>query len=447
MRGSAARKGAYGRAAFAGAMSPRMAFLTGRTDVTHHRLYALALVSAASLAALGPAPSQAAAVNLVIGKLLEVTGPLSETGPSQDKAIKLAIENANKAASQAGVDIQAKDVGADAQGDPQAALSAARALVDQGASCMIGPSTTPESIAIANGLTIAKKITIWPTGTSMRMRTIDDKGTIFRTVPPDSLQAFALVAAVADKLGGSEGKLVSIAYRNEPYGELLSKGFADAWTAKGGKVQGPVVFDPNQATFDSEAQQTVANNPDAYVVIDYPDTYAKFGAALVRTGKFDATKLVVPDALAFTTVPSDIPAQAIEGARATRGGTPAGTDAAKMFEDLWQKAGGVEHFSLDANSFDSATICFLAATAAKSNDPGAIRDKIRDVATAGAPKFSVTNLSDALKAVSSGQKIDYVGVAGAFEFGPKGDPTVSLFDVIEYRGGKSSVVKQVDAKS
>jgi branched-chain amino acid transport system substrate-binding protein len=402
--------------------------------------------AAATIAlSLFPISANADPINLVIGKLLEVTGPLSETGPSQDKAIKLAIDYANQAAKQAGVDIVAKDVGSDTQGDPQAALSAARTMADQGAACMIGPSTTPESLAIANGLTIQKKITIWPTGTSMRMRSIDSKGTIFRTVPADSLQAYALVAAVADKLGSTEGKTVSVAYRNEPYGDLLSKGFAAAWTAKGGKIQGPVVFDPNQATFDSEAGQTVANNPDAYVVIDYPDTYAKFGAALVRTGKFDASKMVVADALAFTTVPTDIPAEAIEGARATRGGTPAGTDAAKLFDDLWQKAGGVEHYSLDANSFDSTTICFLAAAAAKSADSGAVTDHIRDIATAGAKQYSLNTLADALKAVSGGEKINYVGVAGAFEFNDVGDPSVSLFDVIEYHGGKGAVVKQVDA--
>src|SRR5262249_50612432 len=246
-------------------------------------------------------------IHLTIGKLLELTGPLSETAPSQDKAIRLAIDYANKAAQQAGIQIIAKDIGGDVQGDPQAALSAARALVDQGASCLIGPSITPESIAIANGLTIQKKITIWPTGTSMRLRTIKDEGTIFRTVPPDSLQALALVAGVADKLGATSGKLVSVAYRNEPYGEGLAKSFSTAWTAKGGKVQGPIVFDPNQATFDSEAGQIVANNPDAYVIIDYPDTYAKVGAALVRTGKFDPKKLFVADALSFPKVPDNIP--------------------------------------------------------------------------------------------------------------------------------------------
>jgi branched-chain amino acid transport system substrate-binding protein len=410
------------------------------------RSIAAAALAAGLSLALSPATGRADQVNLVIGKLLELTGPLADNGPPYDKAIKLAIDYANKAAVQAGIAITAKDVGADVQGDPQAALSAARTLVDQGAACLIGPSITPESIAIANGLTIQKKITIWPTGTSMRLRTIKDEGTIFRTVPPDSLQALALVAGVADKLGGTDGKLVSVAYRNEPYGEGLAKNFSAAWQAKGGKIQGPVVFDPAQATFDSEAGQIVANNPDAYVIIDYPDTYAKMGASLVRTGKFDATKLFVPDALAFSTVPSNIPAQAIEGARGTRGGTPVGTDAAKLFDELWQKAGGVEHFALDANSFDSTTLCFLAAATAKSNDPGAITAQIRNVTSPGAPQFTLNTLADALKAVNSGQKINYVGVAGAFEFADNGDPTVSLFDIFEYKGGKPSVLKQIDAK-
>ena len=400
---------------------------------------------AASLAAAVPGPAQADPVNLTIGKLLELTGPLSETAPSQDKAVKLAIQYANEQAAKAGVQITAKDIGADVQGDPQAALSAARSLVDQGAACLIGPSITPESIAIANGVTIRKRVTIWPTGTSMRLRTIKDEGTIFRTVPPDSLQALALVAAAADKLGGTSGKLVSVVYRNEPYGEGLAKGFAAAWEAKGGKIQGPIVFDPAQATFDSEAGQVVANNPDAYVIIDYPDTYAKLGAALVRTGKFDPTKGFVADALALSTVPSNIPSQAIEGMRGTMGGTPTGTDAYKIFDSLWQKAGGAEHFALDANSFDATIVCFLAAAAAKSSDPAAVTDHVRAVTTPGAPKYDLTTLADALKAVGSGQKIDYLGVVGAFEFGDNGDPTVSLFDIFEFQKGKLVVVKQIDA--
>ena len=409
------------------------------------RRWFIAAASAAALSGVLASPALAEGVTLTVGKLLELTGPLSETAPSQDKAVKIAVDYANQAAKAAGVPIKATAIAADVQGDPQAALSAARELVAKGATVLIGPSITPEAIAIANGLTIQKKITMWPTGTSMRLRTINGEGTIFRTVPPDSLQARAVAAAVEDKLGGAKGKLLSIAYRNEPYGEGLSKDLSAAWRAKGGKIQGPVVFDPTQATFDSEAEQIVANNPDAYVVIDYPDTFAKLGAALVRTGKFDASKLVVPDALAFSTVPSNIPPQALEGARGTRGGSDTSTEAYKLFDDLWRKAGGVEHFSLDANSFDSTTLAILAAAAAKSSDPAAIQSKIHFVTQPGAAKYSPTNLGDALKAVWAGQPIDYVGVAGAFEFAANGDPTISRFDIFEYRGGKLHVIKQVDA--
>ena len=244
-------------------------------------------------------------IDLTIGALVESTGPLSELGPAASKATDLSAKVVTDAAKKAGVSATAKVASADSQGDAQAAVSAARTLVDKGASCIVGPATTPESIAVLNGLTLQKKMTLWPSASSTRLRTVKDNGTIFRTVPADDLQAKALVLAIAKHVG--TGKTIAIAYRNEPYGDALSKGLKQAWEATGGKV-GPIVsFDPQQASFDSEAGQIVDAAPDAYVVIDYPETYAKFGAALVRTGKFDAKKLFVADAMAFAKVPDSIP--------------------------------------------------------------------------------------------------------------------------------------------
>jgi hypothetical protein len=116
-----------------------------------------------------------------------------------------------------------------------------------------------------------------------------------------------------------------------------------------------------------------------------------------------------------------------------------------LFDQLWQKADGAEHFSLDANSFDSTTLVVLAAAAAHSADAAAVTSKIHDVTKPGAPKFDPTRLGDALKAAWSGQAIDYVGVAGAFEFAANGDPTISRFDIFEYKGSKLDVIKQIDA--
>ena len=90
-------------------------------------------------------------------------------------------------------------------------------------------------------------------------------------------------------------------------------------------------------------------------------------------------------------------------------------------------------------------VCRFDEAEVEQSSPAAVTDHVRGVTTRGAPKYYLTNLADALKAVDSGQKIDYVGVAGAFEFADNGDPTVTLFDIFEYQKGKLVVLKQIDA--
>jgi ABC-type branched-subunit amino acid transport system substrate-binding protein len=393
-------------------------------------------------------PATAQDKTLVIGGLQELTGPLSASGPAMTKALKLAVQEANKAAMAAGLGWTVKEEQADTQGDAQTALSAARSLVDKGASCLIGPGTTPESIAIAKGLTIQKKVILLPQATSGRLTAFKPEAddTIFRTVPPDTLQGQALADAVESFLGSAKDRTVSVAYRNEPYGEGLAKEFGADWQAKGGKVQGPIGFDPNQATFDSEAEKIVAGNPDAYLIVDYPDSYVKMGAALLRTGKFDAKKLFVPDVLAFTEVPKNIPAAALEGAKGARAGSPETSAAYKAFDQLWKAAGGTERYSLDANTFDATLVCFLSAVAAGSPDPAAIKGQVRRVTGAPGEKLNFTRLADAIKALRAGQDIDFEGVSGPLDLDKNGDPTTSLYDIFQFKNGRLEVIRQVEAK-
>jgi branched-chain amino acid transport system substrate-binding protein len=407
-----------------------------------------AALGAASLIALMMSVGGAASApaELTIGVLPELTGPLSDGGPAFEQASRLAVATANDAAKAAGLTMTIKIAIADPQGDPQAALSAARTVVDKGASCILGPSTTPESIAILNGLTMQRKITLWPTASSMRLRTVKDDGTIFRTVPADALQTQALMAAMIDALGSASGKTLAIAYRNEPYGEGLAKSVGQAWQAAGGKIQGPIGFDPQQASFDSEAGQLVSGSPDAYFVVDYPETYAKFGAALLRTGKLDAKKLFLPDAMSMSSVPANIPQASLEGARGVVAGSPKGSEAFEAFTRLWTKQGGVENAAFTTNAFDAGIMCFLASVAADSADPGAIRDKVREIVTDGAPKFTFETLPAAIKALQAGQKIDYVGASGEMRFAANGDPVAGIYDVFAFEGGKRVNVKQVVAK-
>ncbi len=414
--------------------------------MNHNRPFILS-VGASLLSLLfvaGTTPANAA--DLTIGSLPELTGPLSDTGPAFDKATRLAVTVANKAAQSAGLGMAVKIAVADPQGDPQSALQAARTVVDKGASCILGPATTGEAIAILNGITLQKKMTLWPLASSERLRTVKDDGTIFRIVPADALQTNALMAAIVDGMGAPAGKTLAFGYRNDAYGEGLAKSFSKAWTAAGGKIQGPVGFDPQQASFDSEAGLMVAGAPDIYLIVDFPENYAKLGAALVRTGKFDAKKLFLPDAMSMATVPTNIPAASLEGARGVVAGSPKDSEAFKAFTKLWKDDGGVDNAAFSTNAFDSAIMCFLASVAANSTEPGAIRDKVRSIVTDGAPQFNFTTLPAAIKAVKAGQKIDYAGASGQMRFGTNGDLTTGLFDVFTFTGGKRSIIKQVTAK-
>jgi len=411
---------------------------------------ATAILPAAMLVAAcgGGTTSSGGSLNftMTIGDVEPFTGDLGALGAPADKAVTLAVDQLNKASKAAGLSVTFKLVSADSQTDPQAALSAARKVIDEGATCLTGPATTPESLAILNGVTKARKITMLPSATAAKLRLTDDGGTIFRTAPPDNLQALALVTAVQAQLGSAQGKTVSIGYQNSPYGEGLANTFKDAWTKLGGKIQGPVGYDPTQPSYNSEAAKILANNPDAYVFADFPDTFGKVAAALLRTGNFDPNKLFVSDALAVSPIPSAIPAAALNGAHATNAGSPIGTPQAADFDKLYTSAPGPGRFALDSNNFDSGILCGLAAIAAGSNDPAAINAQMRKISGPTGEEFTFTKLGDAMKALRAGTQIHYMGVSGAIDFDAKGDTSTGTFDLSTWKNGQLVLDRKIDTK-
>ena len=82
---------------------------------------------------------------------MPLTGDLSDYGPSGRKAAELAVDQINAAAKEAGADHTVKVVHEDDQTDPQAAVQAARKVVDSdNASCIAGGySSTSSTIPIA----------------------------------------------------------------------------------------------------------------------------------------------------------------------------------------------------------------------------------------------------------------------------------------------------------
>ena len=103
----------------------------------------------------------------------------------------------------------------------------------------------------------------------------------------------------------------------------------------GGKIGVNVSWNPDQPNFDTEAQQLVDGSPAGWVIIDFPETFQKFAPSLVRTGKWDASKTFMTEALRNTDVLDEIgsPVVGLRGTAASAAGGPAGAS----FAAYWKK--------------------------------------------------------------------------------------------------------------
>ena len=414
------------------------------------RLGVLAIAGVIAVTVGGSAaahPDSAAApkagFTLTVGTTLSLTGDGAVFGPAFQKSAEMAVDIANKALLRDGVkDVTIKVDSADDGSTPTSAVNAARKLIGDGATCIAGSIQSASTIAIANGATVPAGVAqIAPASTSATITDLDDKGLVFRVAPSDVLQGPVLAAALQKEIG--KGKTVSFAARNDAFGAGLIKSTEAAWKKLGGKeTHGPVLYDPGAASYDSEAQQIVSGNPDAWVILDFPATYAKVGAALLRTGKFDATKLFVGGGQPAT-IPSTVPKDSMEGARGTRPAVPLGAALTNSFDTMYtQFPGNAQRQSLDVNEFDSAMMCILGAIAAKSNNGKAIAAKLRAVSGPPGVKYNFLQLPAAIKALRAGKDINYEGIAGSIDWDAKGDPASATYDFYKYINSTLTVQRQ-----
>ena len=384
-----------------------------------------------------------ASFDLTVGDLVPLTGDLSQFGPPGQKAADLAVEEASAALEEAGADITVSVEHADTQTQPQASQSAARQLVSDGATCLAGAWASADTIPVGRSVAARQQIPlISPASTSPEITDLPDDGYVFRTAPSDALQGQVLADKVEEDLGSGDGT-ISLAARNDAYGEGIIAQFQESWEEKGGSVTGPVLYDPEQGSYNSEAGQIVEGDPDAFVIIDFEEPYNAVGAALARTGDFDPKNLWTADGLALDEIPDSIPADALDGASGTRPATPEDSDAAAAFDELFTSAPGPGRETFDAQNFDAVTLCVLAAVAAGSNEGPEIKDQIPEVAGAPGDQYDYTQLADAIAALQDGEDIDFEGVSGPLDLDENGDPTVANYEVWSYDNSKLTVQESV----
>jgi branched-chain amino acid transport system substrate-binding protein len=418
---------------------------------------ALAVVAAASAAVaatVGSAgtartaqPVKNCAFNLRIGDVLPFTGGLGAYGANLDQAVKVTVGLDNAALKQAGLSnkIKVTLVGSeDGQTQASASVEAATKLVKVNhANVIIGEMASSATIPMAQSVTIPNHIVqISPTSSAPQISDIADNGYLWRTYPSDTLQGKVLAAAVIDAFG--KGATINIGARNDAFGTALKQLFVTEYTKLGGKIGVNIAWNPDQANFDSEMGQLVGGSPKGWVIIDFPETFQKYVASLVRTGKWDASRTFMTEALRDTSVldPIGNPIIGLRGTAASAAGGPAGAS----FASYWKKhvKGAKPYTGFEGTAVDAADVAFLAALKGCSASPAKIKANL--VSVSGPPGVKVTYLqmAKAIKLIRAGKEVDYEGAFSPVDFDSKGDIGSAVFEIWKYSApGKIDTLKTV----
>ncbi len=371
-----------------------------------------ALLLAGSLTA----PSAQAEKSVKIGALMPMTGDLQAYGESCYTGVKLAVEQINAAGGVLGSSFELK-LG-DTQTKPQPGIDAAQKLVSvENVSAIVGALSSGVTIPVASSVTNAAGVVLMsPASTSPVITGLEDKDFLFRSVPSDAFQGVAL-AQLVDEAGF---KNVATLYVNNDYGEGLAVSFQDAFEKKGGTVSQALAYEPGNASYRGELSKAASKGAEALNLIGYPENGITILRQALEEGLF--TEFIFSDGLKAPEIINAIGAKHLNGSSGTVPQALSDTPSAQNYLDAYtERFGEVPPKPYIDTSYDAVFVLALAIEKAGVTDGRAVRDVLREVANPPGEKVLPGEWAKAVKLLSQGKDIDYVGASGSVDFDENGD--------------------------
>jgi branched-chain amino acid transport system substrate-binding protein len=409
-----------------------------------------ALFALAAFVAVASAWSEGEAADtpsftLKYGILAGLTGDPASSGQAWNEAAKLGIEEVAAAVERVGLDgieVVLTD-SQDSQGTPQPGVEGAQKLVQiDDVDVIIGDFYSSVTSAVVTSVTMPNQVLVFTGGTSPALSKLNTSqpALLWQPVPADDVQGQVLAQIIAAELGANAK--INVAARNDAYGTALSAVFEEAWTKGGGTIPKMVVYNHQQPTLDTEAQQLAEGDPDGWLFVDFCATFQKLALPLSRTGKWDPARSFGSDTLNDC---SHRGAQNWPGMRATRADASAG-ESFPAFKALYEQKAkdGTAFESFTAEAFDSVFVAFLAALKAGSAEPTAIAGEIVAVTTDPGEPYTFEQLDEAIQAILDGQDIHFIGATGPLNFDDSGRVNALAYEIWQHQeDGSSEVVNLV----
>ena len=202
-----------------------------------------------------------------VGLIIPLTGATSQFGATMSAAAKVAVDEVNDAGGVDGAPIAA--LIEDDQSNPEAAVRAARKLIDVDKVVAIGGSYASAVTSAIAPLCWESRTTLFTASGADSITRLPHQGYIFRTSPTVTLQGTRVGRFAA---GDLTAKRMFFLGPQTPFAQSYIDIISGIFSAAGGSGGG-LIYQDNRASYRTEVDQALRTNPDVIVLGGYvPDT-------------------------------------------------------------------------------------------------------------------------------------------------------------------------------
>lgn len=396
------------------------------------------LVVAMTSAGCGAGGSGSSSGTIDIGAIVPLTGGNSVYGTGMSAAIKMAVQDVNKAGGVLGKDL--KVYVQDDQSEPSDDVTAAKKLVSVNkVAAVIGSYGSSQTLAAAPVVLKSNRILMNAAGAPE----VFALGPLaFQFNPKEDV--YGQVSAQTALANG--WKSMAVMGTNNSSGEAYVASFKKAFQAGGGTITSTTLFTPNQSDLSAEVAKALSGNPDNSIAVY---GYTPDCTVLLKNG------LATGKAINWIGVKFGFNEQALKvlpkGSNQTVYGVdtvlskknPAYASAAKQYQSM-------THTSLADNpyaamAYDMVTSLALAIQKTGKTDGPSIAKGLHELADQGTP--ATTDFAKALAAAKQDKPINFQGLSGPLNFA-NGDNSRSVyFGVFRNEDGSLQLTKTIDTSS
>lgn len=414
--------------------------MTGNNK-TDRRLSRRTVLSGAATAGAAiiasPYIARAQAAEIPIGVLLPFTGSQGAYGPDMRKAAEITT----KLVADAGGILGGRNFKLyfeDDESSPTAGLAATKKLLEiNKCQAVIGIWGSPIAMAIKNVL-IQANACMMVSGAANPITDGDTKGLVWRY----QAKATDWGPGMAKAMISRGWKTVSILAQQNPFVGPMIEPAKKEFAAAGVKVLDTVVYNPDQPSYRAEVQRIFGASPEPEAVMclglltDFVSVVRE-----VRRSDFKSKMMALSIAAdAEGKFVQAVGAEAAEGIEHFQPSPPLGSPSYAKFQKLM---GADENalFLFAGNTHDQVCTLAMAMEKSKSTDPLVYTKVIREVCNP--PGQDVDTISEALKLVRAGTKINFVGAGSTCDFDERGDQLNRHFGHFRIEKGKTVLVQVI----